>query len=93
MPISPFHSSSRNCVWTLLALKVSADRREPETSPIYFKSRFLTRDHPGLERQIAFEAELALTGLFEKHHPEPKWADLRAALEKASEARPASRSL
>ena len=61
-------------------LKVFADRREPETTPVYFKSRFLPRDQVGLDRQIEFESALAATGLFERDAPEPKWSDVKAAL-------------
>lgn len=61
-------------------LKVFASRREPETSPIYFKSRFLPRDHSGLDRQIVFEKELESSGLFVEGGPEPKWIDVNAAL-------------
>ncbi len=61
-------------------LKVFADRREPETAPVYFKSKFLPRDQVGRERQIEFETALAATGLFEADAPEPKWSDVKAAL-------------
>ena len=61
-------------------LKVFADRREPETTPVYFKSGFLPRNQVGRERQIEFESALAATGLFERDAPEPKWSDVRAAL-------------
>lgn len=61
-------------------LKVLADRHEPETTPVYFKSRFLPRDQPVPERQIEFETALATTGLFKGEAPEPRWADVRAAL-------------
>jgi DNA phosphorothioation-associated putative methyltransferase len=61
-------------------LKVFADRREPETSPVYFKSKFLPRDQAGRERQIEFESVLTATGLFETDAPEPKWSEVRAAL-------------
>jgi hypothetical protein len=61
-------------------LKVFADRREPETIPVYFKSRFLPRDKVGLDRQIEFESALAATGLFEANAPEPKWSDVKVAL-------------
>jgi DNA phosphorothioation-associated putative methyltransferase len=61
-------------------LKVFADRREPETTPVYFKSHFLPRDQPVPERQIEFETALATTGLFKGDAPEPRWADVYAAL-------------
>ena len=52
-------------------LKVFADRREPETSPVYFKSKFLPHDQEGRERQIEFETALVARGLFEAGAPEP----------------------
>jgi hypothetical protein len=61
-------------------LKVFADRREPETTPVYFKSRFLPRNQADRERQLEFESTLAATGLFELDAPEPKWSDVKAAL-------------
>ena len=61
-------------------LKVFADRRAPETSPIYFKSRYLYREQAGLEEQAAFEAKLASTGLFEEGRPEPKWPEVQRPL-------------
>ena len=61
-------------------LKVYADRHEPETTPVYFKSKFLPRDQAGRERQIKFETALAATGLFQANAPEPKWSDVKAAL-------------
>jgi hypothetical protein len=47
-------------------LKVFAGRREPETPPGYFKSRFLPT---GRERQIAFENALVATGTFGADEP------------------------
>ena len=44
-------------------LKVSIDRREPETTPVYFKSRFMPGDDPERDRQLNFETALAGTGL------------------------------
>ena len=61
-------------------LKVLADRRDPETTPVYFKSMFLPHDRAGRERQIEFECALAATGLFEAEKSEPKWSDVKAAL-------------
>ena len=61
-------------------LKVFADRREPETTPVYFKSSFLPGNQPVPERQIEFETALAATGLFEGDAPEPRWSDVNAAL-------------
>lgn len=59
-------------------LKVSTDRRDPETTPIYFKSRFMPADDPNRDRQIAFEAALVGTGLFVPGMREPEWADVKA---------------
>jgi hypothetical protein len=67
-------------------LKVFADRHEPETTPIYFKSRFLPRDQPVSDRQIEFENALAATGLFEADATEPKWKEVQAALEAVASA-------
>jgi DNA phosphorothioation-associated putative methyltransferase len=61
-------------------LKVSTDRREPESTPIYFKSRFMPRDDPARETQIFFEAKLAATGLFTPDQREPKWAEVKNKL-------------
>jgi DNA phosphorothioation-associated putative methyltransferase len=61
-------------------LKVSMDRREPETTPIYFKSRYLPRDDPERERQAPIEAAMTATGLFPPDAPEPPWQDARKAL-------------
>jgi DNA phosphorothioation-associated putative methyltransferase len=46
-------------------LKVSVDRREPGSIPLYFKSRFLPEGDELLEGQAEIEAALAATGLFE----------------------------
>jgi DNA phosphorothioation-associated putative methyltransferase len=62
-------------------LKVSTDRREPETTPIYFKSRFMLADDPGRDRQLAFEVALAGTALFEPEKREPDWTEVKARLE------------
>ena len=61
-------------------LKVFTDRREPETTPVYFKSKFLPHNHVGRERQIEFESTLAATGLFETDVPEPRWQNVKLAL-------------
>lgn len=45
-------------------LKVSTDRRDSETMPVYFKSRFMPADDLGRDGQLAFEATMASTGLF-----------------------------
>jgi DNA phosphorothioation-associated putative methyltransferase len=64
-------------------LKVSADRREPQSTPIFFKSRYLPADDEMRRDQERFETVLAATGLFQKDHPEPHWSDVRAALKPA----------
>lgn len=61
-------------------LKVSTDRREPEILPVYFKSRFMPTDDPGRGRQLAFEAALTRTGLFEPGAPEPMWETVKPLL-------------
>lgn len=61
-------------------LKVSTDRREPQTTPIYFKSRYLPSDDPAREHQLAIEAELYATGLFAPGCPEPKWPEIRSVI-------------
>jgi DNA phosphorothioation-associated putative methyltransferase len=52
-------------------LRVSLDRREAGSSPIYFKSRYLAKDAPGRESQEAFERALQATGLFKDGGEEP----------------------
>ena len=61
-------------------LKVSTDRREPETMPVYFKSRFMPTDDPGRDRQLAFEATMSATGLFEPSEREPEWSKVKPRL-------------
>lgn len=61
-------------------LKVSADRREPETTPVYFKSRFMPVDDPAREGQLAFETRMAATGLFEAIDREPEWHRVKKML-------------
>jgi DNA phosphorothioation-associated putative methyltransferase len=61
-------------------LKVSTDRRDPETTPVYFKSRSTPHDDPGREAQLEIEAAMAATGLFEPGAPEPKWPDVKPVL-------------
>jgi DNA phosphorothioation-associated putative methyltransferase len=62
-------------------LKVSIDRREPETTPIYFKSRFMPADDPERDRQLNFETALAGTGLFEANLRDPEWREVKAKLD------------
>lgn len=61
-------------------LKVSYDRRDAETTPVYFKSRFLPNDEPGRERQIEIEAAMSASGLFEDGAAEPQWQLLKPLL-------------
>lgn len=61
-------------------LKVSTDRREPETTPVYFKSRFMPVDDPAREAQVAFEIALTATGLFASHEREPEWSRVKERL-------------
>jgi DNA phosphorothioation-associated putative methyltransferase len=60
-------------------LKVSADKREPHSTPLYFKSRYLPSDELR-ESQAEFEAALLATGLFKDGQPEPTWTDVRRSL-------------
>lgn len=62
-------------------LKVSTDRREPETMPVYFKSRFMLSDDPARDRQIAFEKMMSATGLFAPNLREPEWSKVKARLQ------------
>jgi hypothetical protein len=64
-------------------LKVRADRREPQSTPIYFKSRFLPPDDELRDGQEEFEATLLATGLFQEGHPEPSWEKVQPALRAA----------
>ncbi len=61
-------------------LKVSTDRRNPETTPIYFKSCFMPSNAPGRDRQLAFEAALVGTGLFEAKKRDPEWSEVKVRL-------------
>lgn len=61
-------------------LKVSTDRRDPETTPIYFKSRFMSTDDPARESQIMIEARILETGLFDSGRFEPEWSSVKQAL-------------
>jgi DNA phosphorothioation-associated putative methyltransferase len=61
-------------------LKVSVDRREPETTPVYFKSRYLPFDHPGRDGQAMVETAMAETNLFGADAREPEWSSVKAAL-------------
>lgn len=61
-------------------LKVSANKVEPFSTPIYFKSRFLPPDDELILRALAFEDALAATGLFKPGTPTPPWPVVQAAL-------------
>jgi hypothetical protein len=61
-------------------LKVSTDRREPESTPIYLKSRFMPADDPARDSQSSFEAKLVATGLFIPDKREPEWAEVKKKL-------------
>ena len=61
-------------------LKVSIDRREPETTPIYFKSQFMPVDDERRDQQLKFEEMLLGTHLFEDGARQPKWSVVKAKL-------------
>jgi DNA phosphorothioation-associated putative methyltransferase len=61
-------------------LKVSVDRRERGSTPLYFKSRFLPEGDKLLDGQAEVEAALSATGLFEPGLAEPGWDKLAPAL-------------
>jgi hypothetical protein len=61
-------------------LKVSVDRREPGSTPLYFKSRFLPEGDELLEGQAEAEAALSATGLFEPGLAEPGWDKVAPSL-------------
>ena len=64
-------------------LKVSADRRELKSTPIYFKSRYLPSDDEARAEQAEFEAALRATGLFGDGRSEPPWDKVQPALKAA----------
>jgi DNA phosphorothioation-associated putative methyltransferase len=64
----------------LARLRVTADKREPNTMPVYFKSRFLTADDPLREGQNDIESRLMATGLFVADRAEPSWDKVELAL-------------
>lgn len=66
----------------LTRLRVSANRLAATAAPIYFKSRFLALHDDLRERQLASEALLAATGLFDLGSPEPTWSAVEIALKK-----------
>jgi DNA phosphorothioation-associated putative methyltransferase len=61
-------------------LKVLIDQPEPETKPVYFKSRFMPIDDPERERQIKIEAIICETGQFDSGKDEPAWSSVKQAL-------------
>jgi hypothetical protein len=61
-------------------LKVSVDRREHRSTPLYFKSKFLPAGDELLEGQAEVEAALSATGLFNPGSAEPAWDKLAPAL-------------
>lgn len=63
-------------------LKVTTDRREVETMPVYFKSRFMLTDDPARDAQLAFETSLVETGLFEPDKRAPEWSVVQTSLSK-----------
>lgn len=67
-------------------LKVSAAKFDPQTMPIYFKSRFLPVDDPSRPHQLEFEQALMATGLFKPGTPEPSWEQTASMLKKNAEA-------
>jgi hypothetical protein len=67
-------------------LKVSTDRREPESTPIYFKSRFMAIDDPKREQQLAIEIQMLESGLFESGAREPDWSTVKPILGKLIES-------
>ena len=62
--------------------KVSFDRRAPQSTPLYFKSRYLPHDDPDRERQARIDDGLKATGLFPEGAREPSWDIVRARLVK-----------
>lgn len=64
----------------LARLKVSVAKFDPQTMPIYFKSKYLSGDDPDLAEQIDADERLAATGLFEANASEPPWDVVQKAL-------------
>jgi hypothetical protein len=64
-------------------LRVSAERHNPQSTPVYFKSRFLPQDDKLRAGQQEVEAALLSTGLFEPGVAEPAWDLVRPALKRA----------
>jgi hypothetical protein len=64
-------------------LRVSADRREPQSTPIYFKSRFLPANDEMRTAQEQIEGALLATGLFKAGEREPPRAEVQVALKSA----------
>ena len=68
-------------------LKVRTDKRETQSTPIYFKPRYLAPDDKLPDRQKDFEAKLLATGLFADGQPEPPWDQVQQALETSTAKR------
>ncbi|MGC1574842.1 MAG: hypothetical protein WA813_01710, partial [Beijerinckiaceae bacterium] len=64
----------------LARLRVSIDKREHHSTPVYFKSRYLASDDELRRGQDKLNAALMRTGLFEVDAPEPPWDKVRTAL-------------
>jgi DNA phosphorothioation-associated putative methyltransferase len=61
-------------------LKVTANKIEPFSAPIYFKSQFLTRDDPLLQQALQIERALLATDLFTPGAPPPQWHTVQMAM-------------
>jgi hypothetical protein len=48
--------------------------------PVYFKSRFMSASDPGRDKQLAFEATMAGTWLFESDARQPAWSKVKPRL-------------
>jgi DNA phosphorothioation-associated putative methyltransferase len=60
--------------------KVSANKFEINETPLYFKSRYMSRDEEVSAAQTQFEQALAATGLFIAGHTDPPWYKVKSAL-------------
>jgi DNA phosphorothioation-associated putative methyltransferase len=76
----------------LARLKVSANKFEAYTVPLYFKSRFLSPDDDLYDGQVEHEKALKGTGLFQPGTPEPAWIKVRSALDRGVWSRCLSKS-
>jgi DNA phosphorothioation-associated putative methyltransferase len=64
----------------LARLRVSVDKRERHSTPIYFKTRYLAPDDDLRIGQDEIDKALMRTGLFEIGFAEPSWDKVRVAL-------------